>query len=575
MGENQNGSGGQAQEFMLSYMKVRRSVSESPRSEQEDPAPKQEESRQDVQDPSDAAISGGEEGRSMNIDDEIDLSADSSKKTDPAEMSSDARAKAALASAFAMIDHRKNAKEEQAAREAAEAEAARKAAEEEEARKAAEAAAEEERRLAEIKAEEERRLAEERAEEERRLAEQREREEEERRLEEERAEIARRFAEEQAEEEARRKAEEEARLQAEAEAKAAEEAEAAAQAEAEAAAQAETEAAAQAEAEGAQAEGETVPAAEEDPAVEAEASTETGAESSETSDTTEVTEAENPEAEASVSEDEDQTEQKVSLEKSEEGAEENEEFFDDEPTEELSVREEEDQTEELSYAVNSEGETTFRSKKKRLSDAAEVEGTFTEGIHFLDNGNIIFGRYDQGNGPESIEWIVLKQERGGKLFVISKYALDYLPYHELSRGVSWESCSLREWLNKTFIRTAFTEKEQSHLIEYHVPADRNPECDTTVGPSTRDRVFLLSLKEAKKYFDNDAKRVCNATPFARSHQQNPDPIRTVSWWWLRTAGNFIYNAAGIAPDGSLYYRGRPVDDGDSAVRPAMWIKLKE
>ncbi|MBO4390833.1 MAG: hypothetical protein J5825_08245, partial [Lachnospiraceae bacterium] len=233
---------------------------------------------------------------------------------------------------------------------------------------------------------------------------------------------------------------------------------------------------------------------------------------------------------------------------------------------------------DLSETEMLKAQAEFDEAKAEIEKASEgmssEEIRKTEGIHFLDNGNIIFGRYDQGKGPESIEWIVLKQERGGKLLVISKYALDYLPYHEQSRGVSWETCSLREWLNKSFIRTAFTENEQAHLIEYHVPADRNPECETTVGQSTYDRVFLLSLKEAKKLLENDKKRQCQHTPYAKSHQQNPDERKMECWWWLRTAGNFIYNAAGVAADGSLVYRGRPVDDGDSAVRPAMWIKLK-
>ena len=61
---------------------------------------------------------------------------------------------------------------------------------------------------------------------------------------------------------------------------------------------------------------------------------------------------------------------------------------------------------------------------------------------------IVFGRYHQV--PKSditdIEWLVLRSE-GSKVLLISKDALDCRKYSENSTETTWETCSLRNWLN--------------------------------------------------------------------------------------------------------------------------------
>lgn len=67
----------------------------------------------------------------------------------------------------------------------------------------------------------------------------------------------------------------------------------------------------------------------------------------------------------------------------------------------------------------------------------------------IKDGHMKFGHYEQGNGIEPIEWVILKME-GTKVFLLSKYALDYQPYHDTFEPVTWENCSLRKWLNESF-----------------------------------------------------------------------------------------------------------------------------
>lgn len=62
-----------------------------------------------------------------------------------------------------------------------------------------------------------------------------------------------------------------------------------------------------------------------------------------------------------------------------------------------------------------------------------------------------------------------------------------------------ENCSLREWLNEEFYNSAFSNSEKEQILSVTVPADKNPEYDTNSGNDTEDKIFLLSVSEAKKY----------------------------------------------------------------------------
>jgi hypothetical protein len=80
---------------------------------------------------------------------------------------------------------------------------------------------------------------------------------------------------------------------------------------------------------------------------------------------------------------------------------------------------------------------------------------------------VSFGHWEQDNnpdnGPEPIEWIVL-DKIDGRLLLISSSCLAGMAYHmEPFTPVTWETCSLREWLNSIFLSSAFTEEEQAWI----------------------------------------------------------------------------------------------------------------
>jgi tetratricopeptide (TPR) repeat protein len=90
---------------------------------------------------------------------------------------------------------------------------------------------------------------------------------------------------------------------------------------------------------------------------------------------------------------------------------------------------------------------------------------------------VFFGKYEQdgntSNGTEAIEWIVLSKDES-KILVLSKYALELLPYHTSNESVTWGTCSLREWLNNDFIDSAFSSSEEEMIATVTVPAHKNP-----------------------------------------------------------------------------------------------------
>ena len=203
-----------------------------------------------------------------------------------------------------------------------------------------------------------------------------------------------------------------------------------------------------------------------------------------------------------------------------------------------------------------------------------------------------FGAYEQdnstSNGKEAIEWTVLDKD-GMSLLLISKQALDCQQYNTSYTDVTWESCSLRKWMNGTFLNKAFNAEEQAQIQNTTVSADKNPEYNTNPGNATTDKVFLLSINEVEKYFNSDEARKCAPTAYAKAQgAYTSDSYKTASgaatcWWWLRSPGFTQSCAASVRYDGSVNYRGYDVgsvdyggdyvSNGIGAVRPALWINL--
>ena len=188
---------------------------------------------------------------------------------------------------------------------------------------------------------------------------------------------------------------------------------------------------------------------------------------------------------------------------------------------------------------------------------------------------INFGTYEQdnnaSNGEEDIEWLVL-EVKDGKALIISKYALDCNRYDANSTSVTWETCTLRKWLNNDFINTAFSDEEKAMIPAVTVSADKNLDYSTTPGNETQDQVFLLSGTEAFNYFNSDIERQCYATDYAVARGVYVASSGNC-WWWLRSPGGAQNRALRVSYSGSARNYGVLVSDYETAIRPALWIDL--
>lgn len=190
-------------------------------------------------------------------------------------------------------------------------------------------------------------------------------------------------------------------------------------------------------------------------------------------------------------------------------------------------------------------------------------------------GSILyFGFYEPDsetqNNPEMMEWKVLANEKD-RILIISRYGLGTKSYNQSYSDVDWETCLLRKWLNDDFFTEAFSEAEQELIITVTVPAEKNPKYNTVAGNKTKDKVFLLSIKEAEKYFLTDSDRVLNAKQYTTGKEAHAES--DIKRWWLRTPGYHTRNAAYVNGSGVIDQFGYSVSKQYAVVRPAMWLKI--
>ena len=191
-----------------------------------------------------------------------------------------------------------------------------------------------------------------------------------------------------------------------------------------------------------------------------------------------------------------------------------------------------------------------------------------------------FGKFEQdnnlNNGPEDIEWIVLDVQ-DGRALMISRYALNCVPYNEETVDITWEDCSLRTWLNGEFLEAAFSEEEQGRIQLTDV--DNSDEQGSGAGSAsggndTRDKLFLLSYSEAGDYFSSGISRICRATPYAAAQEKCTLDDTGTCFWWLRSPGFSQNSATFIDSMGGFGSSGGSVGYREHADRPAMWVMLQ-
>ncbi len=224
-----------------------------------------------------------------------------------------------------------------------------------------------------------------------------------------------------------------------------------------------------------------------------------------------------------------------------------------------------------------------------MSSAKESCSAVFRGQRVVQGSIVTFGQYPQANEtPEPVEWIVLdvvpkSENEEGRILLLSKYVLDAMSYHEEDVcTMTWEDCTLREWLNDDFMNEAFSSSEKSQILNTHLENSGNPYTDDDDGNDTDDYVFLLSLADALsktdelegsgRYFSSDAERKVETTAHAIDEGvfdiagEAPSPF-----WWLRTPSGGD-GAAYVDNEGHVVCDGEFSDCCMFGVRPALWVR---
>ena len=152
-----------------------------------------------------------------------------------------------------------------------------------------------------------------------------------------------------------------------------------------------------------------------------------------------------------------------------------------------------------------------------------------------------------------MDWRVLDKQ-DGKVLLLKDNSLGSTPFDKTGKNVTWESSSVRKWLNGDFLNDNFFKAEQNAILDTTVKNTANPVYNTPAGKDTTDKLFLLSCDEVAQYKKGIHK--------------------TKSCWWLRTPGAAANSMSFVYKDKTVMEYGYEVTNTKITVKPAIWVNVE-
>lgn len=185
---------------------------------------------------------------------------------------------------------------------------------------------------------------------------------------------------------------------------------------------------------------------------------------------------------------------------------------------------------------------------------------------------------------EPVKWKVLEVS-DDDIFVMAEQALDCQKYDSSKySSVTWETSTLRKWLNEQFIGQAFSAEEQKLIKQTNVTNPRNSVYSIDGGKNTTDQIYILSEEEVQnaKYgfcqITNEFSQTRNPAASDYSYSKGThysefaaDSREKGSYWWIRTPGQFLSRAATVF-NGKLDMEGSDADCANLGIVPVMHLK---
>lgn len=182
---------------------------------------------------------------------------------------------------------------------------------------------------------------------------------------------------------------------------------------------------------------------------------------------------------------------------------------------------------------------------KEKESCKDILSYISKGDKLNQGDSFLCGMYEQDGDKttkENIEWIVLDSDENG-LLAISKFGLDNIKYIEKEF-----------WINEIFM-DSFSADEKEYISE----------------------IKILNYLEAEEYFENNDKRICEATKYAIKNGVHVYEADNKCWWWLET-DDLANGPHNVRTDGHIRFVDVDVIDGGYAIRPTISIsytKVKE
>lgn len=229
---------------------------------------------------------------------------------------------------------------------------------------------------------------------------------------------------------------------------------------------------------------------------------------------------------------------------------------------------------------------------------------------------VYFGRYPQsdasGKKSDPIKWRVLSVN-GNDAFLAADCNLDTVKYNEQEKDVTWETCTMRSWLNgygfqynafkkdyrnDNFMNRAFGAAEQNAIKLTTVKNSGNMYYNGAGSSDTKDKLFLLSYEEVtnpaygflavsndnikkgmfgSKYISEDQAKMRKNTAYIGAGgtygYNNLNAAGENGFWWLRTSGEYLTDGMYVGNTGRTQLDGNFVNTEFYGVCPALHLDL--
>ncbi len=230
-------------------------------------------------------------------------------------------------------------------------------------------------------------------------------------------------------------------------------------------------------------------------------------------------------------------------------------------------------------------------KYRRINkgDATNLDGSY----QWIDSISYHYFKY------EPIKWRVLYTD-GNQALLLSDISLDNQQYNTVKESVSWETCTIRSWLNgydaacnqraidyssKNFIDSAFSASEQANIADSVVENADNITYGTDGGSDTVDKIYLLSEAEvwnteeavncgfARSEYVLDEARRCKSSTYAKAMGVDSLAGTGECMWFLRTPGYEKSSVMDVDDEGGVWDDGAIVNNTLIGIRMALVLNL--